>query len=413
MSRPERRFVGLFCGGVLGLLALTAAVNLIVDPYGIYAWVNIAGFNQDKTQASKRSSMVKHYAVERVRPATILIGTSRFEVGLDPESAAWPRDLRPVFNLAAVGTSPYSMRRMLQDALAVSQPKLVIIGTSFIESLNRITASAKYSGPRGPFDWERRLRVSDNGDPNPRIWNAQLEDTASTLLSLDALGDSIATVYKQGNPAFGKLTPLGLSTVAEFTSLVRTEGEFSLFADKDREKIARVVPLPANLTFDLDSIGQAVTIALRHGAQPIVVITPGHADELEIYRQAGVMDIYEAWREALTRIVTSSGTRKVAIWDFAGLTSYTSEAVPSPGDTTTQLRWFWETNHFKPALGDLIITRILGGGPADFGELVTPTTLTGLQAKMQEAQRQLRGGASGQRHPGIQVHRRSAGTHLF
>jgi hypothetical protein len=387
MAGLERRFVGLLCVGVLGLLALAAAVNLIVDPYGIYGWVSMAGFNRDKTQASKRSSMAKHYIVERVHPATILIGTSRFEVGLNPESAAWPQDLRPVFNLATVGSTPYSMLRTLQDALAVSQPKLVIIGTSFIESLNRFAAQAKYSGARGPFDWEKRLRVSESGDLNTRMWNAQLEDTVSTLLSLDALSDSIATVYKQGNPNYGKLTPLGLSTVTEFASLVRTEGEFSLFAAKDREKVAGVVPLPSNFTFDLESIGQAVTVALRHGAQPIVVITPGHADELEIYQQAGAMGIYEAWREALTQIVTSFGARKITIWDFAGLTSYTSETIPSPGDTTTQLRWFWETNHFKPALGDLIITRILGGEPADFGDLVTPTTLAGLQAKMQEAQR--------------------------
>jgi hypothetical protein len=383
-----RRFFWLWLAGSLAILTLAAAVNLIVDPYGVYGLVRIVGVNDDKTAAVAQSRMAKHYLVERVHPATLLIGSSRVEAGLDPESDAWPQDLRPVFNMGSAGTGPHSQLRLLQDSLAAAQPRLVVIGTDFIESLTADADLAASSSARGSLDFEQRPRVTKSGAPNDRVWLAQMQDVGSTLFSLSAIGDSIATLLTQRSSKYSKFTPLGRHTLTEFNYLVQTEGEYSLFLAKDRFKVAQVVPMREHYQFAFAPLAQAIAEALRHGAQVIVVITPGHADELEIYRQAGVMSVYEEWRQRLTEIVTDAGGGKVALWDFAGLTPYTTETVPGRGDTKSQLSWFWETNHFKEALGDLMISRILGHGPQGFGDQLTLITLPRARAELRKQQYQ-------------------------
>ena len=63
--------------------------------------------NQKKTQAVDESRLAKPYMVERVQPTTLLLGSSRVEVGFDPNSAGWPASMRPVFNLGMPGSGPY------------------------------------------------------------------------------------------------------------------------------------------------------------------------------------------------------------------------------------------------------------------------------------------------------------------
>jgi hypothetical protein len=383
-----KRFVWLYIIGVLGLMTFTALVNVFVDPYGIYGWVDVAGFNRNKTQAVDESRMVKVYLLDRVHPAALLIGSSRVEAGIDPASPVWPQDLRPVFNLGIPGTDPYAQLRFLQDGLASTRPRMVVIGTDFVEALTSKADLAASLQMRGSFDFEKRLRVTEHGTPNGGMWLARTRDIAKTLISLSALGDSIATVFSQQDLTHRKLTALGFNTAANFYDLVRTEGEHSLFVAKDRQRIAEVVPLPTQPQFDLQPIGDAIQEARAHGAQVIVMITPGHADELEIYRQARVLDLYEAWLQRLTELVTVAGEGKVTLWNFAGLTPYTTEAVPKRGDTRTELSWFWETDHFKPALGNLIISRILGQGPAGFGDQLTLDTVPRALAELHEQLRQ-------------------------
>ncbi len=372
-----RQFVCSWLAGVLGMLTLVALVNVIIDPYGIYGWVNIAGFNRNKTQAIAESRMVKPYLIDRMHPATLVLGSSRIEVGFDPESEAWPEALRPVLNLGLPGSGPYGQFRILQDALATTHPKLVLMGISFADAQLvpvRDASNASVSAVATEFD--ARLRIAEDGTPNADFRLARVKDTATTLLSLSALGDSILTVLNQNIADRSSLTALGFNTAGDFKELVRTDGENNLFAAKDREKIADTIRWAADPHLDTESVAKAIALAQQHHAEVVVVIAPVYVGEIEIYRQSGVIKRYDDWRRQISDIVAAAARNgKVSLWDFSAISPYTTEALPPAGDRTTQLHWFWETNHFRPAVGELVIKRIFGEGPADFGTLITPTTL--------------------------------------
>src|SRR5215471_19481271 len=77
------------------VLLLAAAFNYVVDPYELHRLVNLDGFNKKKPSAGPNGKLIKPYGVQLVQPRTLLLGNSRVEAGIDPESDLWPQSWRP------------------------------------------------------------------------------------------------------------------------------------------------------------------------------------------------------------------------------------------------------------------------------------------------------------------------------
>ena len=75
----------LFCA-TLGILSLVSAVNFIVDPYNIFGTTRIPGLNAVKPFAGNRGRTAKIHQVIQVKPKALIVGNSRPELGLDPNS---------------------------------------------------------------------------------------------------------------------------------------------------------------------------------------------------------------------------------------------------------------------------------------------------------------------------------------
>ena len=66
-----------------------------------------------------------------MRPRTLLLGNSRVEIGLDPESPLWPQDDRPVFNAAESGRDLAIALIRLRHAMETAPPRLVVVAVDF------------------------------------------------------------------------------------------------------------------------------------------------------------------------------------------------------------------------------------------------------------------------------------------
>ncbi len=347
-----KRFFWYWLAGVSTMLVFVAIVNAVVDPYAIYGWLDATNFNTNKTQATDESRLTKPYLVERSHPTTLLLGSSRVEVGFDPKSSYWPSSMRPVFNLAIPASGPPEQLAILQHALVTTRPKYVVIGISFedahVPPTNRLLAVAPPDVTQAGEQFYARLRVTEDGRANTRRTLAQARDIATSLLSIDALEDSILTVLRQRDASRSRLTSLGFNTADSFHNLVLSDGVYDLFVDKDRTKVTEIIQWSAQPRLQIDEVAKMIELALRHNIAVVVIIAPVNADELEIYNQAGVMDLYDDWRRQITNIVAIAAREgAVSLWDFTGISPYTTESVPPPGDKATQLHWFWETNHFN------------------------------------------------------------------
>ncbi len=374
---------------ILALAGASVALAIGVDPYRVFGTPPVPGWTELKPRIYQHAAMAKVAMLERVGPKTLLLGNSRVEVGFNPDSTSWPAAARPIFNAAESGRGLDVALRMLQDAIAVRRPHDVLLGVDFVDFLE----------PTSPPDTpllrigaeDRRLLVGPDGKPNPERPLQALRDRLNATLSIDALLDSLDTLLEQ-NPRTGRtMTVLGFDPLHEYRLFIRRSGQYQIFQQKNttyqeqlRSRLAPSFRDPGALA-SARLLQRIIEVTRDHRVRLILFIYPYHADFLEILHAAGLWSGFEAWKRMLVRMCAAAerGGSDIHLFDFSGYGPVTTEPVPRRGDTASEMRWYWESGHFKSALGDLIVRRVFGTS-GNFGTVLTQanieTMLRGIRA---------------------------------
>jgi hypothetical protein len=349
MADPAVRYLWASLWSTVALLAAVAAVNLVVDPYGVFRVVDVDGFNMLKSQASERTQLFKHTGVERMRPRALVLGNSRAEIGFDPESPAWPVSALPVFNLALPGAGISAIAGDFSKALHRSDPRLVVVGLDFLDF--RVDPSS-----------------DDTFQPPPSMPYPlhDMHERATALLTMNALVDSLATIRAQHEAYPTGLTDAGFNPKRDYIGVARKEGYFAMFRQRNQENALAYVRGPKSVyqaggrpAPGFDAVQNIIALARERGITLRFVIYPYHAHTLMLFHLTGLWPAYEDWkRELVRRVDAAQGTMDIELWDFTGFSPYADERVPPPGDTRTELQWYWEAGHFKKSLGDLLLADI-------------------------------------------------------
>ncbi len=349
-------------------VCFAALVNLVVDPYGMYDFVMKRGLNEIKPYAEANGFMTKAYQAQRVKPRTLILGNSRAEYGFNPESYAWPQALQPVYNLALSGTGPITSLSSLKYAAAVKKPVTVVQGVDFMDFLVSEDADP-HRAEAEPLPMDRRLLVTETGRSNPDYLLPRVKDFFATVLSLDALMDSIGTINAQHNPYAADLTDHGFNPMHDYEGFAKHEGYYAIFRQRDQENVRAYLRRPKNIysgektsSPQLELLRRIISVCRDQNAELMLVIYPYHAHMLEIFHDTGLWPVFEEWKRALARIAAEANlgrnVPRVQLWDFSGYNAISAEPVPEPGDLTTATRWYWEAGHFKQEFGDVMLQRM-------------------------------------------------------
>jgi hypothetical protein len=365
-------------------ILLAAAANFVIDPYGLYRYIDREGFNHRKPKAPVTGYLVKPYVVERVRPKTLLLGSSRVEMAVDPESPAWPAAAHPVYNMALPASALYEAVRSLQHVLSVNRPETVVLGLDFFSFLVvKPENHAPQAAPREPTEFEKRLLVNADGSRNSLYQMQRARDFASALFSLDALANSGLTVALQKNGDQPNATALGFNTMQEYPSFVRRDGHHTMFRQvaggylTNYMRSWKSIYYPGTATSrEFELLRRMVGLCRANGTRLLLYVHPNHAHVLESYRIAGLWPAFEEWKRALVKLVAEETAAHPAgapieLWDFGGYDDITSEPVPKVRGRAMQ--WYWEAGHYKREVGDFVVARMLakdsrgGTAPSGFG----------------------------------------------
>ena len=374
---PATRYLCIWTAIVVAMLVTAAIFNTLVDPYDVVGSIRVPGFNFVKPEAENRVRLTKPYQIGRLQPRAVIVGTSRAEIGLDPENSSWPEAVRPVYNFGLPGANLATVNRELQVAGSSGRLKLAVILLDFENFLS--------SDPDPDLTPDENQRMAVGAGSQPTVPTARrLKDTFLTTLTLTALEDSVLTVLRQHGRYATDITPTGKWTEAAFQLAAASDGYYELFTQKEVDYARRAARAAsfladgADATLEIEIVRQMLDYCRAHGVRPILVIPPYHADLLEMFDKAGLWDRFEAWKIGLVKLVYGSlDSREVTgqLWDFSGYDRYSTEPVPEKGDRHTTVNWFWEPGHFKRALGDLLLKRVLDNEPSDFGVELTSATI--------------------------------------
>lgn len=372
-ERP-RHFLALVLVPSLAGVFAVGAISLAVDPLGLYRLVEPReGFNLNRPFEQGHERVVRAFALKRLAPEAVILGTSRPQVGLEPATLVELGVVGRAANSALSDGTPYEALRYLQHAWALSRPKVAIYSADKLSLLGRRRFAPDFS--------EDRLATTATLRAQPLWW---LADAPATVLSMDALKFSRRTVLSQSSTESyffegGRRNPSSMAARIEEQGGARRAFQWSERDYAHSYACARPDKRSEHLA-DLEALAR---FASEHGIRLVVLSSPVHARSEVLLRTAMGEELVHHLHREVARIAFAHGAE---LWEFGGADPRTTgEPVPPLGDAVTRTRWYWESSHYKKELGDVVLRRLHGGETgelAGWGERVTEATLEASMARV-------------------------------
>ncbi|NEQ36347.1 MAG: hypothetical protein F6K40_08660 [Okeania sp. SIO3I5] len=318
----------------------------MINPYGVTNSPKIKGLNSSKPATVNNTRLYKAVDITRHNAKTILLGASRIETGINPNSSLL-KAYQPVYNLGIPAASLYEQRRYLEYAVAY-QPELelVILGIDLWLMAN----------PRKTRQGFSEARLKSKG--------LSLREFLDINFSIDTLTKSIETIssnnYRVKYNYYGEN---GLRNT-EYLSNIKFTHWLGNPLNRKEYKINE---------FALENLKLIKEICQKNSIELVVFITPPHASHIEAVHIGGFGHVIPEMKREIVKIMP--------VWDFYSYNSVTTE----PLDTVTNYR---DSSHMKTEVGDLILSRIFGDReqtvPSDFGVMITPDNIESELTKMSD-----------------------------
>ena len=377
---PRRFLIWWACATLFACLC-GASINIVVDPYGLWDMPRQDGFNAVKPQAPSRSRIVKPSILLEVNPATVVVGNSRPEMGIDPNDECWPESAKPVFNLTRPGSSVEEQLILATHAIVGTDAKSIYLGVDYSDFISARFGTRQTFAPPQRFVGSERLLRENFYDANSKRLQTLIKDRVAASFSLIALKDSVLTVLKQRTPYADNMTREGFYNAGAFATAVSQEGQRVLFEQKMPFIEQTFTPgkssafWPGEATSPrlllLDSF---LTFALVNDVNVTLFINPLHADFLDVMDDSGYWQEFEQWKRALAVLADKHGS---ALWDFSDYDEF-STGTDKTDTPPYALRWFWEPSHYTAKLGSRMIASFNGAcrDPSPgFGAKVDPNSI--------------------------------------
>src|SRR5260370_37051886 len=146
-------------------------------------------------------------------------------------------------------------------------------------------------------------------------------------------------------------------------------------------------PVPSSSPPDPDhtsfaSIRRIVEFCLAEKIDLRIFITPAHVHQYEIAAATGAWPSIENGKRELVRLLVEAAQAHpdrphIPLYDFGSYSLVTTEPLPAAG-SRDEMRYYWDSSHFKEGVGDYVLDRIFeipGANeivPADFAARLTP-----------------------------------------
>jgi len=332
VQRQGAAYVTWIIVGILIGLSVVAAVNVIMDPFA-QRWPRL--FPKLSPDFEFHDREVRINLTHHRRPQFIILGNSRTQHGLDPQSESI-RKWMP-FNASFAGATPKEVVIFLRE-LQNEHWAHAIIGLDFfmlwpdpevhINSKLLVTS---------PFSMLNRVQTSVSFAATL----ASIRSIARRPSYVDDDGATTESLFRRNEAALGGRTAA------------------TLFLEKQLVRNMRRLSLDANFFIEFDEM---LKLLCRSQTDIVVLMPPAHVRQLTIYHALGEWGRFEDWKRKIVQISGRFHECPISVWDFATYNSVTTQDFSDPA-SPGGYDWFWEVSHFRKAIGDEVLGIVYGDIP--------------------------------------------------
>lgn len=371
-------------------LAVFASINWLIDPYKIWKVPEVLGVNSSRVLVQTHERIYKTVGFARKPANTIILGTSRSDNGLDPAHPALGQN---ALNMAISG-QPYRETRMIFDLMSDRKAtNTFVVGLDFFEANNFLGYPPDFVEENFSSFRDLQLLLSNstlidsffvltdsarsNFNPPPAVSNSKNILPAKHIIEAPRIEGAEKGLHLMSDAR----------DEGGHRSIFRYSEKFFLKVFYLPEPFCSFTLAPINQKLDhMEEIRAIIARSYREHKTLKLFISPSHARQWETLAAAGLWSKWEDWKRLLVRIneeeAKQAGQPAFPLWDFSGYHTISTEAVPSVGDTGTSMHWYYDSSHYTPATGDLVLDRIFSYTspvrtvPDDFGVLMTSTNIS-------------------------------------
>jgi hypothetical protein len=329
---PNKKWIKLLLLAIPIMILIIGIANYLIDPYGIY---NPKYFNFIKTQQVGKSRLIKAVNIKKIKPVSIILGTSRAEGGFDPRHKYFPQ---PSYNLGVAGSSMYESKLYFENALKQKRLKKVLLVADFIM-----------------FNAKHLKAVNEFDEYFKDTYNAY-----QLLFNFDTLKDSMLTVtYAQNTPFYinGYINPS--HTNKHYSNIGHKElfdniekGFYKNIPDNYLYKDTKI-----NAFNDFEKI---VELSYENGIELDIIFGPSHVKLWEVLDNRKGIKNWFKWKKdvvmSVNKVAKKYNKKQFKITDFSIYHSLTSERVPD--DKSGRMEYHWESSHYKNKLGSIVLDKL-------------------------------------------------------
>ncbi|WP_419677749.1 hypothetical protein ACN2EN_09365 [Aliarcobacter lanthieri] len=349
MNINSKLWVKIIVNLIFAIVICVCSFNYIVDPYGIY---NMNFFESKPKQASQMR-LVKLLEIRKQKPISIVIGTSRADMSIDPEHEYF---IKPSYNFSNAGLSIYEAKYYVEEAIKIGVKNILFVADwrMFNDVMKKIPDFESY------FDGYNKYKF---------------------LLNYKTLEDSFYTIMNQNikNMYFKN----GLLNDSHMSSYVDSQGGHLSLMKNEERVYYKIISSNHNLYKNTNinsfsDFNEILDECYKNNINLDIVFGPSHIRQWEAFAYYKNYETLLQWKKDIILNVESIANKHhkkpFRVMDFSVYHKLTAEEVPT--DSKVKMQYHWEGSHYKKNLGNIVLDRLIDkSNYKDFGVIITSSNI--------------------------------------
>lgn len=320
---------------ILIIVFSVCLINYIVDPYNLYK----TNLFKNKPKEFEYMRLIKAINIEKIKPSSIVLGTSRAEMAIDPDHEYF---IKPSYNLANAGSTMYETKYYLKEAILQGKLKKVLLVADWRMfndvSMKKVIDFETYFENRNIYKYLLNYKV--------------FQDSLFTIKN-----KNIVSLYNNnGQMKEDYLNKIVLSNGGHYKTMIKEEKNYykelsdnNLYKDTQKSSL-------------LDFI-EILELCYKNDIELDIVFGPSHIRQWEAFDYYKDYETLLTWKKDLVEIVQKVANKfnniPFRIVDFAVYNEYTSEKIPI--EENQSMVYHYEGSHYKPKLGEMLLKSLSSG----------------------------------------------------